>query len=396
MTGIEKAYCNATLRALNDAYTVLCNSKIDEILRRITDLRQDLELSKPDTLSLDAIVEITISKELKEFDQHAILITEERGADANPLGSATPASERGLRTFFVSDPVDRTSHLSEFLRRAEKPLARVRDVLHHDNARAAWESFTGGPAAITGATSAITCVRRGLPVCAAVLNFITQELAVACDRGVFRIPVLDMSSQQTLDELDIDTLADRGTTICFPTQRSVGEQRFVTYVGKRGYEENLVDSGLLPPEDIKKQLVYDQPGGPARVLYLSDLQPSDQAVTFILANGEKIGEWIHWLPFVRFATTGASNLSHPLRLYELFHQRPWTKNGILMSAPPVYSVFQPVPGGHGRFLIDVDKLKALPNPSRYRSTLILTTEDNLWARILVEQHGHRPVVLFGD
>lgn len=47
-----------------------------------------------------------------------------------------------------------------------------------------WEKIGEGPASITGASAAITCVRRGGIIFSVLLNYITQELIVACSSGV--------------------------------------------------------------------------------------------------------------------------------------------------------------------------------------------------------------------
>lgn len=50
----------------------------------------------------------------------------------------------------------------------------------------------------------MTCVRRGLPICTALLNYITQELFVACSAGVYQMslpPHHDIASWQTIDAL---------------------------------------------------------------------------------------------------------------------------------------------------------------------------------------------------
>src|SRR4051794_16725321 len=109
MIGIEEAYCNTMISALLRANSVLLESSIDDAL-------QDINVrGKGDTLGLDAKPEITIADRLKRFDQYAILITEERGQDANPLAKGRLEHEPGSRTFFVSDPTDRTAQFKTFL-----------------------------------------------------------------------------------------------------------------------------------------------------------------------------------------------------------------------------------------------------------------------------------------
>ncbi len=386
MTGIEEAYCNAAIQALIDGNVALQQSKTGEVIQKTT------HKGKADTLRLDATVEITITRELIEYDQYAILVTEERGEDANPLAKGLVASDKWPRTFFVSDPVDRSFPLCDFLAKAQRPDATVREILQHENFIPAWEKFAEGPASITGATSAITCVRRGLPIFSVILNFITQELVVACDLGIFRISIPDQASRSEPEIINLNALKRNGGTIGFPPLHDrAAERKFVTFLGKSGYKENLDDSNLFALNDIPKWLYYREPGGPARALYLSNLQPAGHPIGFVYSNGEKIGEWIHWLPFVRFATKGPHSHARALRLYEIAHDRPHTKDGILMSTSPIYSVFRDLSTSVPTVLLDVERLKLLPNPSKYRSTLLLARDDNQWARTFVELNGHRPI-----
>jgi hypothetical protein len=185
----------------------------------------------------------------------------------------------------------------------------------------------------------------------------------------------------------------KGELITFPgIDRDMrGMRRFVTFLGdagKVGYRENFIDSGLMNEDKMAEFLHYGKPGGPSRALYLSSLQPRATPVGFILANGEKIGEWIHWLSFVQFARSQNDDSQPALILYEVFQDRPWTKEGVLMSTPPNYSVFREY---GGKLFIDTSWLLRMPNPSKLRSTLILAPYDNRWAVRSSSQSGYRPI-----
>ena len=165
----------------------------------------------------------------------------------------------------------------------------------------------------------------------------------------------------------------------------------MTFLGKQAYRENLLDSKLIRESDLAKDLYYDKPGGPSRVLYLSELQPETSPIGFIVANGEKIGKWIHWFTFCRFAIS-TNDLRNPaLQAYEVSEDRPWTKDGILMSPSPAYSIFKVVDGDRKKVLVDVDRLEAFPNPSRYRGMLLVAISSNQWVVRLVKQYGHRAI-----
>jgi hypothetical protein len=115
----------------------------------------------------------------------------------------------------------------------------------------------------------------------------------------------------------------------------------------------------------------------------------------VFANGEKIVEWIHWLPFVRFGKIDKEPTRHALNLYEIYQARPWTKGGILMSTPPPYSVFCELDGCEGRVVIDIERLQSFSNPSRFRSTLLVAPTTNTWAVTVMETHMYRQIE-FGE
>lgn len=91
MIGIEIAYCNTAIDALVQANFNLLESRIDDAVKHVH------VWMKGDTLGLDAIPESTIAETLKRFDQYAILVTEERGQEANPLALADVGNRRGQR-----------------------------------------------------------------------------------------------------------------------------------------------------------------------------------------------------------------------------------------------------------------------------------------------------------
>ncbi len=390
MIGIERAYCDTAISALLRGNYALLESKVCDALENV------LMTGKGDTLGLDAKPEIMIAERLKSFDQYATLITEERGQDGNPLASDSPESGRGPRTFFICDPTDRSSALQNFLLPEGKSERKVGEVLRDPDALVRWEESNGRPAGITGPYSSITCVRRGVPICSVLLNYLTQELTVACSAGIYSIGLPDHFDTANYQCITTDHVRVHGKPVHF---RAVSDQfvkRFATFLGKSVYRENILDSRLVRANDLAEHSVYDAPGGPSRILYLSERQSAAETVGFIVANGEKIGEWIHWLTFVRFGTMQGDLREPALRAYEVFQDRPWTRDGVLMSTLPAYSIFRFVDGFPDRMVLDVDRLGALQNPSLYRSTILIAPTSNEWALQIVQQYGHRPIRFYGD
>jgi len=392
MYNIEEVHCTAAINAVVTANLQLMHATVEEALQPIARHTAD----KCDTLGLDGIPESTIANCLRNFDSSGVLITEEIGAT-----SAHWRRDRYRRlppTIYVSDPTDRSAQLNEFLS-GQKLHTRLGDIVQGGDAALEWGRQFGAPASITGATSAITCVRHGIPISSVIINFITQELFVAFRAGIFRLK-LPAFTELVPAQITLDYIRAKGTPIFFRKFAEAGGSMenmryFVTFLGKTGYSENFRDSALIRPDDAEKYLRYNLPGGPSRVLYLSTVQPSDQPVGFVFANGEKIVEWIHWLPFVRFGKIDKKPTRHALNLYEIYQARPWTKGGILMSTPPPYSVFCELDGCEGRVVIDIERLQSFSNPSRFRSTLLVAPTTNTWAVTVMETHMYRQIE-FGE
>ena len=383
MQGVEISHMNAAISAALKAYYDFLHSTVEDALRPIA------AYGKKDPLGMDAGPEITICEALGRYDAGAVVITEEIGSRGMRVSDTfRPNDPQTFRTVFISDPTDRSNQLKEFL--AEFPKEKeTRDILGESSALKKWEEKFGAPVSITGATSAISCIRRGVPIFAVIVNYITQELTVACAAG---IRTLKLPGERP-DLLDLEYICANGKALDFPgidgNMKSM--KRFVTFLGdkgKTGYLENFRDSGLISETDMTRHLHYDKPGGPSRVLYLSSIEPREMPIGFILANGEKIGEWIHWLSFIQFARSNADESQPALTLYEVFQERPWTKEGVLMSTPPNYSVFREYAS---RMFIDTSWLLRMPNPSKLRSTLIVAPYDNRWAVRSSSQCGFRPI-----
>lgn len=348
-------------------------------------------MESKDTLGIDAMPEITIVSQLQKYDQHAVVITEETGI-AEGIRLLHADNSQRFRTVFISDPTDRSAQLAAFLKNVNDKSAKVSAVTHDAETLPKWESEFGSPAAITGGSSAISCVRRGVPIFTVIVNYITHQLFLSCSTGNY---CLDLPPE--VIDLDVDKIRTGGKKVFF---RQIGKRydtmkRFVTFMGKAGYSENLRDSHLMSEAEIKQFLHYELPGGPLRILYLSDIQPADKPVGFILANGEKISEWVHWLSFVRFARNEVDITEPALSLHEVYQDRPWTKEGILMSTPPAYSIFQKRSDSDHRIIINVGRFSDFDNPCRIRATLLVAPGDNQWATRVVNQYGYREIELYG-
>ncbi|MEI8339635.1 MAG: hypothetical protein WCF94_03145 [bacterium] len=367
MFGVEKSHYNAVVGIVVQAYFDCRNGTAADALSSVI-------YGKGDTLKIDEGPEVTICTALQRYDGDAYVVTEEIGK-LHHKQVGRPGDPDLFRTLYICDPIDRSTPLKRFLQTFDKNKT-VKEILSQEGSIGIWESMNGAPATITGACSAVTCVRRGKPIFTVVVNYITRQLITASAAG---IKILNLPEDRPDRPIDIEHVCNHGKSIHFPViDGDDDSRRFVTFMGdegKTGYAENFRDSGIMTEAEAKKYIHYNNPGGPLRILYLSNLQPKEVPVGFILANGEKIGEWIHWIPFICFAKSTHDESCLALRMQEVSQKRPWTKEGVLMSTPPNYSVFQEL---CGNTCIDVGTLMTMPNPSKVRGTLIVSSDENRW------------------
>jgi len=377
MHGTEIGHFNAMILAVMKAHYAIGDSTVGDALKLVN-------YGKVDTDGMDAIAEISIISVMREHDPNALVITEEIGSKGE-IGISTMPEPLAFRTIYISDPIDRSRQMELSIKDIPKNKL-LKKVFRDPSFRTNWEKEYGAPASITGGCSAITCIRHGSPLCAVIANHITQQLFVSCSAGNF---VIDLPPKMAKIDFDYIVKDGHGVPLTFPSIDGSDMRQFVTFMGKDGYKENLLASKLVSERDLKKTLQYGLPGGPSRVLYLSSLYASTgrKPIGFILANGEKIGEWVHWLPFVRFARSPWG--SPALKLSEIWQDRPGTKDGILKATPPAYSIFKQISKTDTRMILSNNVLANFDNPSIVRGTLIVAPYDNDWANRATNQYGYR-------
>ena len=169
MQGIERTYCDECVRATVGAWKALMETSATEALNKV-------RYGKGDTLGLDAIPEINISEKLRDFDNHAILVTEELDDIAKKRwpSDADPVKQPLM---FFSDPTDRSKQLGKFIEKisAERPFVKIGELMENINAESVWEDLFEAPATITGASTSITGKASGSsasaivsPICASL------------------------------------------------------------------------------------------------------------------------------------------------------------------------------------------------------------------------------------
>lgn len=417
MKGIDLIHCDVTVKIVLEAYFELMNSGVVELL-------DDSKYGKNDAAGIDAIPEIVIRDGIMDFNPSSILITEETDIATSLKLSENP-SPKNQPLIFVSDPTDRSKYLKRFIRELllikyglndieknedsetketvdQQKKLRVGEILgdigsdnisilklirESKNAIAVWEELGGAPASITGAVSSLTCVSEGKVVCSVLVNVITRQIFVACETGVYYCDI-EMVNDRPITSFD--DIVNIGNRLYFPTpdfEEIDSRKQFVTFLGKAGYQENFDTSMIFMGNSSERYVHHKEPGGPSRVLYLSELQ-KEKPIGFIMANGEKITEWIHWLSFIKFARNQQN--SRVLSIFEVSSEKVYTKNGILMSTHPEYSIFKSL---QDILYMDFSILKGFKQPSHYRSMIAVSLISNKWFLNTMERNNNRSLIV---
>ncbi len=346
MLGIEKVYLDVALKALLRANNALGDISASYAIKEVSG-------GKADTKGLDSITEQIIIAEAQNFDSDLVVITEEKGKIPEDLLLDKD------RVVFFCDPTDRSKPLEQFIAKQLKVYpdgdTRVRQLLDPNK----WREYHGEPL-VSGAYGSITAVREGRILFNAMVNYVTQQMFVACPSGVF---YFDVSGGNILVDL-------KNISFTFPKKLS---HKFATFLTKPKYIKNLEQTELclLPTDCIVKD-----PGGPARILYLSSLY-TEQDIGFILGNGEKIGEWLGWLAYAMYARDAADPSKPALRVDQISFEDAGTRERVLIAVGPHLSILEQ---REGKLYINLDKLKYFtgnPSPNHYRETLLLTHPDNV-------------------
>jgi len=300
---------------------------------------------------------------------------------------------------FFSDPVDRSSFFEKFLLRISNNdrTKKVGQLINRKDALKTWkeidkiDNMIDGPAMISGPTISVTCLSKGAIIFSVILNIVTQTVFLASPVGVFSLRLPNYSDDRILEKINLEFIMKHGKEIIFKASKKTCKKpddmkRFVTFLGKKGYKENFEDSMIFLNEPYK-HLHYNKPGGPSRVLYLSEFQAGYGPIGFIMYNGEKITEWIHSLAFVKYAK---NNEGEPaLKIFEITTEQPLTKDSILMAPPAPYSVFRHKKGDDK--YLNISRLRDFDKPSHFRSMLVVVPYDNEKIISIMRQNEYHEV-----
>lgn len=390
MQGRDIGYTNSAIAAVLAANNHLLQMRLGAALLPAGGCFK--EKYSHDTLGLDAIPEGSGAEVLVRYDSSAVIISEETGlrSDSRPVRGGSIFHHPSV--YYVVDPTDRSKNLAQYFSAISNKTLPMASVVGTPKACRLWEETNSGPAIVTGACSSVACFVDGKPLCSAIINYITQHLFVACAAG---IRMFKLGKGMDERSLTLERVLQDGKRIYFhPIQNSNVEHmlRFTTFLGKAGYKENFLLSGLMDETEMGRRLVYDLPGGPLRILYLSNLFTGSPPLGLIFANGEKFGEWAPWTAYVANATLPNDDDEVGLKLFEVFQDNSGNKQGVQMAPSPNYSLFRKASEQGEDFIIDPGILSRFDNPSQARATLLVTPRRNRAVRSLMESNGYRRIL----
>ena len=303
-----------------------------------------------------------------KFDPHLPLITEEIGANVKLRDTED-------EVVCFSDPLDRSRVLVEFL---TNQSGKIETVFKNEKLIKVWESKFGGDIELSGPYGSITATRNFQILFNVMINYVTGMIYVASDEGVGKLLLDDLFEDKNRTTLKrTRDLIHMLSPIKFNNDQELSTSKidkFVTFCsGEEKYRDNLVSSKIFGNKTAEQifndHLIYKKPGGPARILYLQN--PSQCG--FILSNGERIGEWLGWLAYVKHRTS-------ELCAFEISFESSWTRDQILMSPGKAYSIFlddiRDDGGNHVNVRLNMSKLRFLENPSIYRATILICPKSN--------------------
>ncbi len=390
MQGIETLYADACIQAVLAARHALMHMPIEQALGKT-------RYGKGDTYGLDGGPEIAIKNVIHRLKDDALFVTEETDPQ---FGSHWSDGTQFPVTFFC-DPTDRSKFLRLFIERANasgRNSRKVGELLYECDREAEWgKIFPEGkielPLSIVSPSTAITCVRHGRPLFSAIVSYLTDQIFIAGPTGAFMLKLPDYRNTKAVQEVNFTFITNHGQLLHFLSAQEMCLTddeclRYATFLGKAGYQENFDATAMFVGRTPKDFLHHTEPGGPSRALYLSELQRGHGPMGFVMSNGEKIGEFVHWLTFVMNGKLADGQKA--LTMYEVSIERPWTKEGILMSTSPPYSIFRERTD-RGDYYLDVRRLRKFTHPSHFRSTLVVTQADNSTLRGIMGQHCYREI-----
>ena len=384
MQGYERNYVDLIIKAGLSAYVGIRTTPVAELIGFVKSGKKE-----NDTLGMDWVAETRIREDVMNYDSKIILVTEEAEPKRTDFPPYVNRDSRGKTV--ICDPIDRSSPMKKLVIELEKlfPGTTISGLPEDFDLIKFWETnIAEAPVKITGGTTALTCLIGGKTLASVVINHIAENIVIAVPAGIY-----EYSLKRPIDEIesiDMKTIVKGKKQVYFPASKDscpkiADMKKFVAFAKKSGYPENLRDS-LIYFDDFLNHLHHDNPGGPSRTLYLSNFQKGHGSVGSIISNGEKITEWIHWLPVVKYAKDVNGNPA--LRVFEVALEKPHQKGDVLMSCCSTYSIFVQ---RENESLIDISFLRRFDKSSHYRAMLVVVPSDNRVVIDAMNKHCFREI-----
>jgi hypothetical protein len=335
MQGIETGYLTAAMSALAAARASL--------LAQAPRAALGTGIGKPGANLFDAVTEQAIAGQLLAYNSRCAIVTEESGI----IGEKGQAAN----TSYVVDPFDRS-----------RPFFRAVDELIKQEKRGTLEDVISDSRfqmrSLEAPFGSITCIRDGEIIFNTMLDYASGTIYVG-SKGFVGYGNIDKCS-------DPLALVQNGTELAFSPR---GGSKYLCFMGDPDKDKDqTINEQSSKYEHILKGLGFDpdlhlgpkNPGGPARILYLSEIHEDPDNPIFILSNGEKVFEFLGWLAFAIH--------SQELAVFELYSSGFEARGLILQAPPPPYSAFSTSKG----LRLNVEKLIDLDPPGHYRGAVVVT------------------------
>lgn len=344
MQGVEVAYLKAAMEAVREARRLLLVKSPPDAVRPAR--------GKPDTRYIDLIPEYAIVERLREFDDRCAVFTEEC--------TVPDHREFADQLCYFIDPLDRSRPLADYLSQSK-----------HTSVAEALDDPDCPLCGLSAPFASVSCIRNSRICFNVMLDYQSGQVYVAC-KAMLKHGLIEECA-------DPEGLAIFGEDIRFEPREGL---KYVTFLGhkdsqkRQQYEQHLSDLAFphkeLPPDDLQT------PGGPARILYLSEDEDliAKPRPAFIMSNGEKICEWLGWLAYIIY--------SEELMAYEIYAEKFTSRDSILLAPPPNYSLFSLTDEG---CTLNLDRIATLDRPVLYRSAMVVMHKRS--AEIAVEMRGIR-------
>ncbi|MBT7228941.1 hypothetical protein HN859_05465 [Candidatus Parcubacteria bacterium] len=272
-------FLNGSLTIMKRMYQGLCRLPVDDAIRHVSELDDETKLlyarkDGKDTLWFDIVAEDIIclggtsgyghySLFQRIYHQSGVVITEERGRVPKDrrIEPNTP--------IIISDPIDGSSHLKRMIKDFGKDCKTMGEVFAAER-----KSVGTYLSRVHAPNASVTFLKDNQIKFTIVVNFLTGEVYVAYEKGVFVANIKTLRDEASLSKRVIFRNDDESESM-------------LCYNAEGRYNNNLQGTHLrFFPLDTS----IEKPLGPLRFAYLLDIDKDNKPISVVAHNGEKIQE----------------------------------------------------------------------------------------------------------